>query len=304
MAAEQVHGKLGSAQLPGSTARDFWNLLKPNVMQLVVFSGGAALYIAPGEIHPVLALTAILCIATGAGAAAAINNWYDSDIDSAMVRTAKRPTASGRIEPSEALAMGLVLSILSVMLMGTAVNWLAAGWLAFTIFFYVAVYTMWLKRLTPQNIVIGGAAGAFPPVIGWAAVTGEVGLMPLLMFGLIFFWTPPHFWSLAIYRENDYRQVGVPMLPVVAGAKSTLRHMAIHAVIMVGFSFAPVLIGELGWLYFMGAIALNGMFIRSMYRLWSEQSDRAAMAVFKDSIIYLFGLLLLMMFDHALLGTI
>ena len=302
IAAQSVRSELGSVELPGSTARDYWNLLKPNVMQLVVFSGGAALYIAPGDIHPILALTAILCIAAAAGASAAINNWYDADIDAVMARTAKRPTASGRIDPAEALAMGLVLSIISVMLMGVGVNWMAAGWLAFTIFFYVCIYTMWLKRWTPQNIVIGGAAGAFPPIIGWAAVTGDVGLMPLVMFGIIFFWTPPHFWALALYRAKDYRQVGVPMLPVVAGPDVTLRHIAFHTAIMIAFSFGPWLIGELSWIYLAGALALNLRFVHSIHTLWKRRSDRAAMTVFKDSIVYLFGLLILMMVDHAVLG--
>lgn len=303
LSATAISEPTGSPALPVSTARDYWNLLKPNVMQLVVFSGGAALFIAPGEIHPIIALTTVLCIAAGAGAAAAINNWFDADIDASMVRTAKRPTASGRIDPAEALAAGLVLSILSVMLMGLGVNWLAAGWLAFTIFFYVVIYTMWLKRLTPQNIVIGGAAGAFPPIIGWAAVTGDIGLMPVLMFLLIFFWTPPHFWALAIYRAKDYRQVGVPMLPVVSGPDTTLKHMVAHAIIMMLISISPVVIGALGWIYALGALGLNVMFARSLWALWKKRSDQAAMAVFKDSIIYLFGLLMVMMIDHALLGA-
>lgn len=294
----------GSHALPVSTPRDYWNLLKPNVMQLVVFSGGAAVFLAPGQIHPIIALTTILCIAAAAGASAAINNWFDVDIDQSMARTAKRPTASGRIAPAEALAMGLVLSILSVMLMGIGVNWLAAGWLAFTIFFYVVIYTMWLKRLTPQNIVIGGAAGAFPPIIGWAAVTGGIDVMPILMFLLIFFWTPPHFWSLAIYRAKDYRQVGVPMLPVVAGDDVTLKHMVGHAVVMAAISFAPIMIGALGWIYLLGAVVLNGMFGKSLWILWNDRTDRAAMAVFKDSIVYLFGLLLFMMIDHYFLGIV
>lgn len=302
IAATATQTELGSAKLPGSTARDYWNLLKPNVMQLVVFSGGAALYIAPGDIHPILALTAIICIAAAAGAAAAINNWYDADIDKVMGRTAKRPTASGRIEPAEALAMGLVLSIFSVITMGIGINWLAAGWLAFTIFFYVCIYTMWLKRLTPQNIVIGGAAGAFPPIIGWAAVTGDVGLMPIVMFAIIFFWTPPHFWALALYRAKDYRQVGVPMLPVVAGRDATLRHLIVHTVIMTAFSFGPWLIGQSSWIYLFGALALNVRFAHSVWKLWQGRSDQAAMTVFKDSIFYLFGLLILLMIDHAVLG--
>lgn len=304
MSADTMVKDVGSSALPTSTPRDYWNLLKPNVMQLVVFSGGAALFMAPGDIHPILALTTILCIAAGAGASAAINNWYDADIDRSMARTAKRPTASGKIDPADALAMGLVLSILSVTMMGVGVNWLAAGWLAFTIFFYVVIYTMWLKRLTPQNIVIGGAAGAFPPIIGWAAVTGDIGLMPVIMFLLIFFWTPPHFWALAIYRAKDYRQVGVPMLPVVSGDDYTLKHMVGHTAIMMAVSLAPLAIGALGWIYLAGALILNARFGYSLWSLWQKRSDQAAMAVFKESILYLFGLLLLMMIDHGVLGLI
>ena len=217
VARQVTNIELGGSAAQPSSPRDYWVLMKPNVMQLVVFTGGVGVYLAPGAIHPLLAFVAVLCIAVGAGASAAINNAYDVDIDQRMARTRRRPTADGRIAPAEALGAGLTLAILSVMLMGMAVGWLAAGLLAFTIFFYTVVYTMGLKRRTPQNIVIGGAAGAFPPMIGWAAVTGEVGVMPVLLFLLIFTWTPPHFWSLALYRRDDYARVGVPMLPVVAG---------------------------------------------------------------------------------------
>ena len=211
---------------------DYWTLLKPNVMKLVVFTGGVGLAIAPGSIHPLIAFVAILAMAVGAGASAAINNAYDSDIDRVMIRTRRRPTAAGRIEPAEALTAGVVLAILSIGVMGVAVNWVAASILALTIGFYVFIYTLWLKRRTPQNIVIGGAAGAFPPLIGWAAVTGGLELMPILLFLVVFFWTPPHFWALALYRQKDYADVGVPMLPVAAGAEATRRQILGYSVVL------------------------------------------------------------------------
>lgn len=288
--------------MPSSTARDYWDLLKPNVMQLVVFSGGAGLFLAPGTLHPILALTAILCIAAAAGAAAAINNWYDSDIDVRMARTGRRPTAAGRIAPAEALATGLTLAILSTMVMGVAVGWYAAGWLAFTIFFYVVIYTFWLKRRSTQNIVIGGAAGAFPPIIGWVAVTGDIGVMPVLMFLLILLWTPPHFWALALYRLEDYRTVGVPMLPVVAGRRSTIKQIVVYSALMIVVSMLPLATGAVGWLYAIAALGLNADFGTAVWQLWRDGSDRQAMVVFKRSIVYLFGLLLALVVDHGLLG--
>jgi len=288
--------------LPSSTARDYWDLLKPNVMQLVVFSAGAGLFLAPGTLHPVLALTAILCIAAAAGAAAAINNWYDADIDCRMGRTGRRPTAAGRIAPAEALAAGLTLAILSTMVMGIALGWHAAGWLAFTIFFYVVIYTMWLKRRSAQNIVIGGAAGAFPPIIGWTAVSGELSAMPVVMFLLIFLWTPPHFWALALYRLDDYRNVGVPMLPVVAGRRATIRQIVVYSALMAVVSLVPLALNSVGWLYAIAALGLNADFGAAVWQLWRNGSDRQAMVVFKRSIVYLFGLLLAMIVDHALVG--
>ena len=204
---------------------DYIALLKPRVMSLVVFTGLVGLVVAPGSINPVTAVIALVAIALGAGASGAINMWYDADIDAVMTRTANRPIPAGRVQRSEALAFGVVVALLSVMVMGSLVNWLAAALLALTISFYVFVYTMWLKRRTPQNIVIGGAAGALPPVIGWAAVTGEVSLLPFMMFAIIFFWTPPHFWALALYRSGDYAKAGVPMLPVVRGDRETRRQI-------------------------------------------------------------------------------
>ena len=281
---------------------DYWTLLKPNVMKLVVFTGGVGLFIAPGSLHPLLAFVAILAMAVGAGASAAINNAYDSDIDRVMVRTRRRPTASGRIEPAEALAAGITLAIISIAVMGVAVNWLAASLLALTIGFYVVIYTLWLKRRTPQNIVIGGAAGAFPPMIGWAAVTGSIELMPMLLFLLIFFWTPPHFWALALYREKDYANVGVPMLPVAAGAAATRRQILGYSVVLAITSLLPSLVGTAGWLYAGAAVLLSGIFLRDAWRLYRKPSDRLAMRLFKFSIVYLFALFTAILVDHLVMA--
>jgi protoheme IX farnesyltransferase len=283
-----------------SELRDFWTLLKPNVMQLVVLTGWVGLYLAPARLHPLLAFTAILCIALGAGASAAINNWYDADIDREMARTRLRPTASGRIEPADALGTGVTLAILSVMTMGLAVNWAAAALLALTIAFYVFVYTMWLKRRTPQNIVIGGAAGALPPMIGWAAATGEIGLLPVLLFLIVFVWTPPHFWALALYRCGDYARAGVPMLPVVAGRDSTRRHILAYTLVLAPLAVTPAIWGGLGLLYGIGATLLGLGFVALAWRLWLDDSDRTAMLTFRYSLAYLLLLFMLMVIDHAL----
>jgi heme o synthase len=295
--------------LAGDTAghselADYWTLLKPNVMKLVVFTGGVGLFIAPGGIHPLLAFVAILAMAVGAGASAAINNAYDSDIDRIMIRTRRRPTASGRIAPAEALATGITLAIASVAVMGLAVNWTAAGLLALTIGFYVLIYTLWLKRRTPQNIVIGGAAGAFPPMIGWAAVTGGIELMPILLFLMIFFWTPPHFWALALYRQKDYADVGVPMLPVVAGPEATRKQILVYSVVLAATSLLPALIGTAGWLYFVVALVLSGIFLRDAWQLYRKPGDRQAMRLFKFSILYLFALFAAILADHLLMTWI
>jgi protoheme IX farnesyltransferase len=286
-----------------SDVRDYWRLLKPNVMSLVVFSAATGMFLAPATLHPVLAFVAILCIATAAGAAAAINNSYDVDIDRVMVRTRRRPTAAGRIAPAEALGFGLTLAIISIMVMGLALNWVAAGLLGFTIAFYVLIYTLWLKRRTPQNIVIGGAAGAVPPLAGWAAVTGDISLFPLLLFLIIFMWTPPHFWALAIFRERDYERAGVPMLPVTAGAESTRRHVLGYATLLVPVTLLPWALDYTGWVYGVAALGLNAGFLGLAGQLWRDRTQRTATRTFRFSIVYLFGLLAALILDAALART-
>ena len=278
---------------------DWFALLKPRVMTLVVFTGLIGLLIAPGHLNPVLAFTAVLCIAVAAGACGAINMWYDRDIDAVMHRTRNRPIPAGRIEPGAALGFGITLAVGAVIMMGLALNFTAASVLALSIAFYVFVYTMWLKRRTPQNIVIGGAAGAFPPVIGWAAVTGSVDLMPLMLFAIVFFWTPPHFWSLALFANSDYQRAGVPMLPVVAGAKETRKQIVIYTLLLVPLSLAPWLLGLSGLVYGLSAAALGVGFIVSVWRVATDRQDASGVSqtndaparmAFKFSILYLFAL--------------
>ena len=282
-----------------STARDWLMMLKPRVMTLVVYSGLAGLLVAPGHLHPVLAIAAILCIAVGAGAAGAINMWYDRDIDAIMRRTQKRPIPAGRIAPDEGLAYGVVLASASVMVMGLATNWVAATLLAGSILFYIVIYTMWLKRRTAQNIVIGGAAGAFPPLIGWAAVTGGLDVMPWLLFGIIFLWTPPHFWALSLFAHSDYERAGVPMLPVVSGAKETRRQVVFYTFAMVPFTLLPYVLGYSGLVYLVSAVVLGLGFFWHVWRLATDKQDEhgvsltkdaPARATFKYSIYYLFAL--------------
>jgi heme o synthase len=279
--------------------RDWIALLKPRVMSLVVFTGLIGVLVAPGHLHPVLAFTAVLCIAVGAGACGAINMWYDRDIDAVMRRTRNRPIPAGRIAPGGALGFGITLAVGSVIVMGLAVNVAAAAILALSICFYVFIYTMWLKRRTPQNIVIGGAAGAFPPVIGWAAVTGSVDLMPLILFGIVFIWTPPHFWSLALWANDDYRRAGVPMLPVVAGARETRKQIVLYSLLLVPLSLAPWFIGFSGAIYGAAAAVLGLGFLISVWRVAIDKQDETgvsltndapARAAFKYSILYLFVL--------------
>jgi protoheme IX farnesyltransferase len=296
-----ISSAAGDDRVPAAGARvaDFVELLKPRVMSLVVFSGFAGLMVAPGELHPVLAAVAILCIAVGAGASGAINMWYDRDIDAVMQRTRHRPIPAGRVDPHEAVSFGVVLAIGAVALMALAVNWLAAGLLALTIAFYVFVYTMWLKRRTPQNIVIGGAAGAFPPMIGWAAVTGGVDLAPVALFLLIFMWTPPHFWALALYRSGDYARAGVPMLPVVAGARATKVQMLVYTVLLFPLALAPWALGVTGMLYAAAATILGALFILAAVRVWFDSGERAARQMFAFSILYLFLLFTLIIVDRS-----
>jgi protoheme IX farnesyltransferase len=290
MSVETTGAAQGIAQLAGSRARDYVALLKPRVMSLVVFTGFAGLVVAPGSLHPLLAAVAVLCIAVGAGAAGAINMWYDRDIDALMERTRRRPIPAGRVAPDEALAFGVTLALFSVMLMGVAVNWTAAALLALAIGFYVFVYTVWLKRRTPQNIVIGGAAGAFPPMIGWAAVTGAISLDSLSLFLIIFVWTPPHFWALALYRSGDYAKAGVPMLPVVAGEAETSRQILIYTSLLVLLSFAPLVLGMAGITYGSTAAIMGACFLLLAVRVLRERGGRAARLMFRFSILYLFVL--------------
>jgi protoheme IX farnesyltransferase len=300
MSDQPIAWQLKAAGAGVSEVRDYWALLKPNVMSLVVFSGAVGLFLAPGGLHPLLMAVAVLCIAAAAGAAAAINNGYDADIDCLMARTRRRPTATGRIEPRDALAFGVTLAIMSVMVMGLALNWVAAALLVATIAFYVFVYTLWLKRRTPQNIVIGGAAGALPPMVGWAAVTGDVGLASIALFLIIFTWTPPHFWALSLYRCEDYARVGVPMLPVVAGAEKTRDQILAYTLLQLPVSLAPWALGFAGNAYGVAALALGAGFVHHALRLRRERSRRAAMTTFRYSIVYLFGVFSALVVDKAL----
>jgi heme o synthase len=282
-----------------SSAADFFELLKPRVMSLVVYTALAGYLVAPGAIHPVLAAIAILCVAVAAGASGAINMWYDRDIDALMARTRLRPIPSGRVDPAEALGFGVVLAIGSVVVMALAVNFVAAFLLALSILFYVFVYTAWLKRRTPQNIVIGGAAGAFPPMIGWSVATGDVSLAPIVLFLIIFMWTPPHFWALALFRSGDYAKAGVPMLPVIAGEVETRRQIVLYTVLLLPVTIAPWQLGVAGPLYALGAVALGLVFLAGAIRVWRERSEAAAKALFGYSILYLFLVFGLMVLDRA-----
>jgi protoheme IX farnesyltransferase len=297
-------GYAGQGEIPApARAGDFLALLKPRVMSLVVFTGLAGIVVAPGTIHPVLAITALLCIAVGAGAAGCLNMWYDADIDARMERTIGRPVPSGRVEPGEALGFGMVLAAGSVIVMGLAVNLASAALLALTIAFYVVVYTMWLKRRTPQNIVIGGAAGAFPPMIGWAAVTGGVSLESVVLFLIVFFWTPPHFWALALFRSADYARAGVPMLPVVAGDRETRRQILIYSLILAPLAVAPWAMGAAGLVYAVPTALLGLGFVWLAVKVVREPASanyRAAKQLFGYSILYLFLVFALLMAEHML----
>lgn len=303
MTSSTADGTLnGSIGTTDGSVGDFFELMKPRVMSLVVFTSLAGLVAAPGDLHPVLAAIAIICIAVGAGASGALNMWYDADIDARMARTAARPIPRGRVTADEALAFGSVLSIVSVLTLGVLVNWVAGALLALTIAYYVFFYTMWLKRRTPQNIVIGGAAGSFPPMIGWAAVTGSVSVESVLMFLIIFMWTPPHFWALALYRARDYERVGVPMLPVVSGPDETRQQILLYSLVLVPLAVAPYAIGLGGIVYGVSSVALGAIFLWLAVKVWrireGREADYAAKQLFGFSILYLFLLFGVLLGEH------
>ena len=302
-AAEQ-NRRAAAFAISEASVGDYVALMKPRVMSLVVFTALVGLMVAPGHLHPVLGFAALLCIAIGAGAAGALNMWFDADVDAVMSRTASRPIPAGRVLPQEALGFGMTLAVGSVAVLGLVANWLAAGLLAFTIFFYVAIYTAWLKRSTPQNIVIGGAAGAFPPMIGWAAATGAIGLESILMFLIIFFWTPPHFWALSLWRTQDYARAGIPMLPVVAGPAETRRQILIYALALVPVGAAPWLFGYAGLIYGITAVAAGAAMAHLALQLYrfgdTPAGDRAAKRLFGLSILYLFLLFAVLLIDDRL----
>lgn len=283
-----------------SRVRDFLALLKPRVMSLVVFTGFCGVLLAPGHIHPFIGCIAVLCIALGSGASGAINMWYDRDIDAHMQRTCTRPIPTGNITPYDALGFGVTVALGSVILMALAVNTVSALLLASAILFYVFIYTIWLKRRTPQNIVIGGAAGAFPPVIGWAAVTGHVGIESLVLFAIIFMWTPPHFWALSLYRHDDYARVGVPMLPVVAGNFVTRKYILAYTIALFVTTLLPNMMGMSGWIYGIGAAGLGAQFLAYAIKLYRHYNEALAKKMFGFSILYLFLIFICLVVDHLI----
>jgi heme o synthase len=290
-----IQSEIGQGDLTlEPSVSDFIQLMKPRVMTLVVFTALAAMLAAPGPINPILGAIAIISIAIGAGASGALNMWYDADIDARMARTAARPLPRGRVTADEALSFGGVLAVCSVLTLGVLINWTAGALLAITIAFYLFVYTMWLKRRTPYNIVIGGAAGAFPPMIGWAAVTGSISFDSLLLFLIIFMWTPPHFWALSLYRCRDYERVGVPMLPVVAGLKETRRQILIYSILLVPLAVVPFFVGLGGIAYLVCSVALGAVFLGLAVRVYftteGREADTAARQLFWFSILYLYVL--------------
>ncbi len=291
------------ARASQATPRDFFELLKPRVMSLVVFTALVGMAVAPGVKNPILAFASLLAIAVGAGASGALNMWWDADIDAVMTRTARRPIPSGRVAPGEALAFGLVLSAFSVLTLGLAANWFAAAFLAFTIFFYAVVYTMWLKRSTPQNIVIGGAAGAFPPMIGYASIAGDMTWVSFSLFALIFIWTPPHFWALALVKSADYARAGVPMMPNARGERRTRNEILAYALILAPVGLAPWFLGVGGAAY-AGVAAFGGLgMIALAFDVWRKREGKPALAacwrLFGWSIVYLFGLFATLLVERA-----
>ncbi len=288
--------------------RDYFALTKPRVMSLVVFTGLCGLLAAPGHIHPVLGFTAVLCIALAAGGAGALNQWWEADIDAEMKRTAKRPLPSGKMPRKNARDFGIAISTGAVLLMGLAVNWLSAAILAISVVYYAVIYTIWLKPRTPQNIVIGGGAGAFPPLIGWVAVTNDITLMPILLFAIIFTWTPPHFWALALFVQTDYAKAGIPMLPVVAGEVETRRQILIYSVLLLVVSLVPWWIGGTGWIYGAAALVLSGLFLMMAVPVamrHAAEGDRMKpeKRLFGYSVLYLFALFAALVADHVVLGV-
>ena len=278
---------------------DFISLLKPRVMSLVVFTGFVGLYLAPGDGNPILQTIAILCIAFGAGASGAINMWYDRDIDVIMFRTKSRAIRSGKVTAEAALTFGVLLAGGSVMVMGLAINWVAATLLMVTIMFYVFIYTIWLKRRTPQNIVIGGAAGAFPPMIGWAAATGTVSVESITLFTIIFIWTPPHFWALSLYKSDDYKAAGVPMMPLVHGRYETKKQILLYSIVLGPLGIVPFWLGTLGAVFGATAALLGALFIATAWRVMRDDSDKNCKQLFGFSIFYLFLLFLAMIVDRC-----
>lgn len=314
----------GGAGLSLAGPRDYFALMKPRVMSLVVFTAICGLLLAPGSLSGSIgfgsAFIAIFCIAVGAGASGALNMWYDSDIDGAMARTSQRPIPKGVLSPRAALGFGTVMSVGSVWLLLVATNWVAAGLLAFTIFFYLVIYTIWLKRSTPQNIVIGGAAGAFPPMVAYAAVTGTITLDSVILFAIIFFWTPPHFWALALYKQTDYGRVGIPMMPNVRGAKSTRLQIFVYSLILLAISLLPLATGLGGWIYGVVGGALSAVFVALAWRVFESRAgdkptetdsdtlyavrngNQSARNLFLYSILYLFALFAVLTVDHLIFG--
>ena len=311
MSIVEQHIDLASPRISEADVADYIALLKPRVMSLVIFTALVGLVIAPGHVHPVLAFTSILCIAVGAGASGALNMWYESDIDALMSRTANRPIPRGRITRPEALTFGMTLAFFAVMTLGILVNWLAGALLAFTIFFYVVIYTVALKRWTAQNIVIGGAAGALPPVVAWAAATGSLSIEPLLLFLIIFFWTPPHFWALALFRSDDYARAGIPMLPVVAGPDATRLQILLYTVVLVAVAVAPWPLGYFDAVYGVTSLALGAGMLALAVNVYGRREGsealRATRKLFAFSIFYLFALfatLLVEVVAHAIAPSI
>lgn len=299
----QSIGMDAALDVGGGSVGDYFALLKPRVMSLVIFTALVGMIMAPGGAHPLISAVSLLCIAVGAGASGALNMWYDADIDRIMARTARRPVPAGRIAADNALSFGLTLSAGSVLVLGVVANWLAAALLAFTIFFYAVVYTMWLKRSTPQNIVIGGAAGAFPPVIGWAAVTGDVSVLSVVLFTIIFLWTPPHFWALSLVKSSDYEKAGIPMMPCVAGAAATRRQMLAYTVPLLIVASMPWFMGAAGIVYGVASSALGLVFVALTLDVLrtgdTPLANRSAMRLFLFSILYLFALFAILLLERS-----